>query len=173
VLRSYKDQHPRLGARVFVDPSAQVIGDVELGDDVSIWMGTVLRGDINFIRIGARSNIQENSVVHVDYGDFPVVIEEGVTVGHAAILHGCHVERDCLIGMGAKLLNGARIGKESLVAAGALVLEGMVIPPRSLVMGAPARMRRAITDEEAARLREAAVHYVSFKDEYLREGEDK
>jgi carbonic anhydrase/acetyltransferase-like protein (isoleucine patch superfamily) len=168
MLRSYREKTPKLGERVFVDESAQVIGDVELGDDVGIWMGAVLRGDVNSIRIGARSNIQDNSVVHVDFGDeLAVVVGEDVTVGHAAILHGCRIGSRCLIGMGATVLNGVRLGEECVVAAHALVAEGMEVPPRSLVMGVPARIRRQLTDAEVARLQESADHYVAFKNDYL------
>ncbi len=175
MLRSYRGKKPKLGERVFVDASAQVIGDVELGDDVGIWMGAVLRGDVNSIRIGARSNIQDNSVVHVDFGDeFQVVLGEDVTVGHAAILHGCQIGSRSLIGMGATVLNGVRLGEECVVAAHALVSEGMDVPPRSLVMGVPARIRRQLTDAEVARLKESAEHYVAFKDDYLNnEGEGR
>jgi carbonic anhydrase/acetyltransferase-like protein (isoleucine patch superfamily) len=173
MLRSFKGKHPRLGARVFVDSSAHVIGDVELGDDVSVWMGVVLRGDINSIRVGARSNIQDNAVVHVDFGEFSVEIGEHVTVGHGVTLHGCRIDDRCLIGMGATVLNGARIGEQSVVAAGALVPEGMRIPPRSLVMGVPARIKRSLSVEEAARLQTGAEHYLEFKEAYLREEEGK
>jgi len=175
MLRSYRGKKPVLGERVFVDESAQVIGDVQLGDDVGIWMGAVLRGDVNSIRIGARSNIQDNSVVHVDFGDeLAVVLGEDVTVGHSAILHGCQIGSRCLIGMGATVLNGVRLGEECVVAAHALVVEGMQVPPRSLVMGVPARIRRQLTDADAARLKEAADHYVAFKDDYLsNEGEGR
>jgi len=171
MTRPFKGIGPKLGERVFVDPSAQIIGDVELGDDVSVWMGAVIRGDVNRVRIGPRTNIQDLCVIHVDFGDLRTEVAEEVTVGHAAILHGCTVEARCLIGMGAIILNGARIGSESIVAAGALVPEGMVVRPRSVVMGQPARVRRTLDDEEVERLRLSAAHYVEYKDTYLAEAQ--
>ncbi|MBN2370160.1 MAG: gamma carbonic anhydrase family protein [Vicinamibacteria bacterium] len=170
MLRTYRSKQPRLGARVFIDRSAQVVGDVHLGDDVSVWMGAVLRGDVNSIHVGARSNVQDNAVIHVDFGEHKVEIGQDATIGHGVILHGCRIEDAVLIGMGATVLNGARVGAESIVAAGALVTEGMEIPPRSLVMGVPAAIKRTVSDEETARLRASAEHYVSFKNDYLREG---
>ena len=134
MVRPYKTIQPKLGARAWVDVSAQVIGDVELGDDASVWMSSVVRGDVNRIRIGARTNVQDDCVLHVT-ALHPTTLAEDVTVGHSVTLHGCTVERLCLIGIGAIVLNGAVVGEESIVAAGALVPEGMQVPPRSLVMG--------------------------------------
>jgi carbonic anhydrase/acetyltransferase-like protein (isoleucine patch superfamily) len=148
-----------------VDPSAQVIGAVELGDDASVWMNSVVRGDVNRIQVGARTNVQDNCVLHVT-AQHPTVLAEDVTVGHSVTLHGCTIERLCLVGIGAIVLNGAVVGEESIVAAGALVTEGMQVPPRSLVMGAPARVRREVTEEERAGLRRYAENYVRYKDEY-------
>jgi len=173
VIRSYRGQKPRLGARVFVDASAQVIGDVELGEDASVWMNTVIRGDVNAIRLGARTNVQDSCVLHVTSAD-PTVLGEEVTVGHSATLHGCRIERRCLIGIGAIVLNGAVVGEESIVAAGSLVPEGMAIPPRSLAVGAPAKVRRELTDEERAGLRRYAESYVGYKETYrAEEGEGR
>jgi carbonic anhydrase/acetyltransferase-like protein (isoleucine patch superfamily) len=151
-----------------VDPSAQVIGAVELGEDASVWMNTVIRGDVNRIRVGARTNVQDNCVLHVT-AQHPTVLAEDVTVGHSATLHGCTVERLCLVGIGAIVLNGVVLGEESIVAAGALVPEGMQVPARSLVMGMPAKVRREVTDEERAGLRRYAENYVRYKDEYRAE----
>ncbi len=148
-----------------MDASAQVIGDVELGDDASVWMNTVVRGDVNRIRLGARTNVQDGCVLHVTR-QHPTVLAEDVTVGHSVTLHGCTVERLCLVGIGAVVLTGAVLGEESIVAAGALVPEGMVVPPRSVVMGVPARVRRAVTEEERAGLRGYAERYVRYKDDY-------
>jgi carbonic anhydrase/acetyltransferase-like protein (isoleucine patch superfamily) len=167
VVRPYKSTHPRLGARAWVDASAQVIGDVELGEDASVWMGTVVRGDVNQVRIGARTNVQDACVVHVT-AQHPTRLAEDVTVGHSATLHGCTVERLCLVGIGATVLNGAVVGEESIVAAGALVPEGMHVPPRSLVMGVPAQVRRPVTEEERASLRRYADRYVGLKEDYRR-----
>jgi len=173
VIRSYRGQKPRLGARVFVDASAQVIGDVELGEDASVWMNTVIRGDVNAIRLGARTNVQDSCVLHVTSAD-PTVLGEEVTVGHSATLHGCRIERRGLIGIGAIVLNGAVVGEESIIAAGSLVPEGMAIPPRSLAVGAPAKVRRELTDEERAGLRRYAESYVGYKETYrAEEGEGR
>jgi carbonic anhydrase/acetyltransferase-like protein (isoleucine patch superfamily) len=148
-----------------VDESAQVIGDVELGDDASVWMNAVVRGDVNRIRIGARTNLQDNCVVHVT-AVHPTTVAEDVTVGHSATLHGCAIGRRCLVGIGAIVLNGAVVGEESIVASGTLVPEGMTVPPGSLVMGSPAKVRRAVTEEERAGLRRYAERYVGYKDGY-------
>jgi carbonic anhydrase/acetyltransferase-like protein (isoleucine patch superfamily) len=165
MIRSYKDIRPTLGARAWVDPSAQVIGDVELGEDASVWMNAVVRGDVNGIRIGPRTNVQDGSVLHVTSRHATVLAEE-VTVGHAVSLHGCTIERRCLIGIGAIVLTGAVVGEGSIVAAGALVPEGMVVPPGSVVMGAPARVRREVTTAEREGLALYAERYVGYKDEY-------
>ena len=165
MIRAYKEMRPRLGVRAWVDASAQVIGDVELGDDASVWMNTVVRGDVNRIRVGARTNLQDGCVLHVTR-QHPTVLAEDVTVGHSVTLHGCTVGRLCLVGIGAVVLTGAVVGEESIVAAGALVPEGMVVPPRSVAMGVPARVRRAVTEEERAGLRGYAERYVRYKDEY-------
>jgi carbonic anhydrase/acetyltransferase-like protein (isoleucine patch superfamily) len=167
MIRAYEDRLPQLGARAWVDASAQVIGDVELGDDASVWMNTVVRGDVNRIRIGARTNVQDNCVVHVT-SRHPATLAEEVTVGHSVTLHGCTIGRLCLIGIGAMVLNGAVVGEESIVAAGALVVEGTEVPPRSVVMGVPARVRRAVSEEERAGLRRYAENYVRYKEEYQR-----
>ena len=168
MIRTYKGIKPTLGARAYVDASAQVIGAVELGEDASVWMNTVIRGDVNRIRVGARANVQDNCVLHVT-AQHPTVLAEDVTVGHAVTLHGCTIERLCLIGIGAIVLNGAVVGEESIVAAGALVTEGTQVPPRSLVMGSPAKVKRQVTEEERAGLRRYAENYVRYKDEYRAE----
>lgn len=171
MIRSYKGLRPRLGARAYVDLSAQVIGDVDLGDDASVWMNAVVRGDVNRIRIGARANVQDNSVLHVT-ARHPTVLEEEVTVAHSVTLHGCTVKRRCLVGIGALILNGALVGEESIVAAGSLVPEGMEIPPGSMVMGAPATVRRPVSDEEREGLLRYASSYVGYKETYrLERGE--
>ncbi len=169
MIRSYKGVSPRLGARVFVDESAQVIGDVELGDHASVWMNAVVRGDVHHIRIGAHSNIQDNCVVHVFKEQHPTLVADHVTVGHSVTLHGCRIDSFCLIGMGAIILNDAHVGSECIVAAGSLVPEGMEIPPRSLVMGQPAKFRRQVTDEECQVIRRYAANYHEYKESYLAE----
>lgn len=169
MLRPYKGIRPKLGERVYVDESAQVIGDVELGDHASVWMCAVVRGDVHSIRIGAYTNIQDNCVVHVYKDLYPTFVADHVTVGHSVTLHGCTIGSYCLIGMGATILNGAEIGEECIVAAGTLVPEGMKVPPRSLVMGAPAKVRRALGEEERAALRTYADNYFEYKETYLAE----
>ena len=169
MIRSYKGITPKLGARVYVDESAQVIGDVELGDHASVWMCAVIRGDVHSIRIGAYSNVQDNCVVHVFKEQHPTLVADHVTIGHSATIHGCRIDSYCLIGMGATILNEAHVGEESIVAAGSLVPEGMVIPPRSLVMGVPAKFRRQVTEEERQGLRQSAANYFEYKETYLAE----
>ncbi len=173
MIRAYKGSWPTLGERVYVDVSAQVIGDVALGDHASVWMNAVLRGDVQTIRVGAHTNIQDNCVVHVQAPDYPAVLGEYVTVGHSVTLHGCHIGSGCLIGIGAIVLNGAVIGDESIVAAGSLVTERMQVPPRSLVMGAPARVKRTLDAGEALALRGYARNYYEYKETYLAETEER
>jgi len=169
VIRPFGGKHPRLGKGVFVEDSAQVIGDVELGEDANVWFGAVLRGDVHYIRIGARTNIQDLTVIHVSEKTHPTILDEDITVGHRAILHGCHVMRGCLIGMGAVVMDGAKVGPESLVAAGALVGPGLEIPPRSLARGVPARVVRSLTDAELEHLVYSCQHYVDLKKAYVDE----
>ncbi len=159
-------KNPTIGKEVFVAPGAILIGDVRLGDHSSVWFGTVLRGDNDTITVGPRSNIQDGTVVHVD-PDVPVSIGEGVTIGHRAIIHGCRIEDNVIIGMGAIVLNGAVIGSESIVGAGAVVPEGKVIPPRSLVLGVPGRVVRRLTDRDVERIRRNAAVYVAHARQYL------
>jgi len=154
-----------------VDESAQVIGDVHLGDEASIWCNCTVRGDIYHIRIGDRSNVQDNSVIHVRNGTHPTILEEEVTIGHSVTLHGCYVERGSLIGIGAILLDDVRIGRDSLVAAGSLVSPGTVIPPRSLVMGFPAKVKRELSAEEVKGLEVFWTNYVEYTHEYRSESE--
>ena len=147
--------------------SAQVIGDVTIGAESSVWMNVVIRGDVNQIRIGARSNVQDLTMVHVMRGTHPTVIGDEVTIGHAAVVHGCAIEDRVLIGMGAILLNGVKVGHDSVIAAGSLLTEGTEVPPRSLVMGRPAKVKRALTDEEVAEIKWYADSYVAYRLEYL------
>jgi gamma-carbonic anhydrase len=161
---------PRLDASNFVAETAAVIGDVTLGRDTSIWYGAVLRGDVHFITIGARSNVQDNAIVHVSRGTHPCRIGSGVTIGHSAVVHGCTVEDDCLIGMSAVVLDGAVIGAGSIVGAGAIVTRDTIVPPGSLVLGAPARVVRQLRDSEIESNRANAAHYVRMSAMYR--GED-
>ena len=163
MLRPYRSVYPTVHPSAFVDQSAQVIGDVHLGPESSVWMNVVVRGVVNAIRIGARTNIQDLTLVHVMRDTHPAVIGDDVTVGHGAVVHGCTVEDRCLIGMGAILLNGCRIGAGSIVAAGALVPEGFVVPPGSMVMGVPGKVRRPLTREEDASISWYADNYVRYR----------
>ncbi len=167
IVRRHDGKEPRIGDRVFVAENAALIGDVVLGDDASIWYATTVRGDVNFIRIGARTNVQDNCTIHVSHLDAPTIIAEEVTIGHGAIVHGCTIHRGALIGMGSRVLDGAVVGESALVGAGALVPEGMHVPPRTLVVGVPARVKRPLTDAEIAGLEESWQHYVKYKDRYL------
>ena len=168
-LRPFQQSSPRLGARVFVAENATVIGDVEIGDDASVWFNAVIRGDVGRIRIGARTNIQDNCTLHVTTGTHAVSIGDDVTMGHGVIAHGCTIERGALIGMGSRVLDGAVVGQQALVGAGALVGEGMRVPPRMLVLGVPARVKRELTADEVARLEASWKHYVELKNVYLKD----
>ena len=157
---------PTLGRDVFVADGARVIGDVELGDEASVWFGAVVRGDYMPIRVGARTNIQDNAVLHITAGDAATTLGDDVTIGHAAIIHGCTIESRCLIGMGSIVLDGAVVGEESFVAAGSLVTPGTIIPKRSFVMGRPAKVVRTASDRDIAVVREAAARYVDYAREF-------
>ena len=158
MIRKFKSVSPTVDASAFVDESAQVIGDVEIGEESSVWMCVVVRGDVNRIRIGRRSNVQDGTIVHVMKDTHPTLIADDVTIGHGAVVHGCTIEDRCLIGMGAVILNGAVIGKGSIVAAGAVVRERQVIPPHSLVVGLPAKVVREVPGEWA-KIHAQAVKY--------------
>lgn len=166
MIRSFKSISPRVDPTAYVDVSAQVIGDVTLGAESSVWMNVVIRGDVNHIRIGARTNIQDLTLIHVMRDTFPTVIGDEVTVGHSAVIHGTTIEDRVLIGMGAVLLNGVHVGHDSIIAAGTLLTEGTVIPPRSLVMGRPGKVKRALTDDDVAEIRWYADNYVRYRLEY-------
>jgi len=166
-IYSYGDQTPRIGNRTLVMPGARVIGNVTLGEDCSIFYNAVLRGDINSIVVGDRSNIQDNATVHLAH-DKGVVIGKNVTIGHNAVVHACTIEDGCIIGMGAIVMDGAVIGHNSIVGAGALVTSGKVFPPCSLITGSPARLVRALTEDEVASTEASATNYVKVKDQIQR-----
>jgi len=173
MLHKFKGTLPTLGDNTWIAPSADVIGDVTCGEDCSIWFGCVVRGDVHYIKIGSRTNIQDLSMIHVTHyknGDKttgnPAIIGDDVTIGHRVMLHGCTIESACLIGMSATILDGAVIGKESIVGAGALVTKNKVFPPRSLIVGSPAKVIRELNDEEVAELYASASRYVEFKRDY-------
>lgn len=161
----FDGHEPRIDDEAWLAPTATVIGKVRIEADANVWFGAVMRGDIDEIVLGARSNLQDNAVIHTESGS-PTIIGEDVSIGHGAIVHGCVVEDGCLIGMNSTVLNGAVIGAESLVAAGAVVLEGTIVPPRSLVAGVPAKVRRELSDEEVAGLHGNAARYVPRAKQY-------
>jgi carbonic anhydrase/acetyltransferase-like protein (isoleucine patch superfamily) len=169
MIRPFRGVQPQIHESAFVDESAQVIGDVHIGEESSIWCNAVVRGDMYYIRLGNRTNVQDNSVIHTRTGTHPTILEDEVTVGHSVTLHGCYIERGSLIGIGSIVLDDARVGAQSLVAAGSLISPGTIIPSRSLVMGLPARVRRPLTDEEVAGLELFWKNYVDYTRLYLNE----
>jgi carbonic anhydrase/acetyltransferase-like protein (isoleucine patch superfamily) len=170
LVRSYGGAAPRLHPTALAVEGSTVIGDVEVGEGSSIWFGAVLRGDVNSIRVGARTNLQDLTVVHVTSRTHPTVVGDEVTVGHRVVLHGCTVHDRCLVGIGAIVLDGAVVGPEAMVGAGALVPPGMVVPPRTLVLGAPARVKRDLTEAELAHLAASARRYAEYAARYRVEG---
>ena len=158
----FRRKHPQIHSTAFVEESAQVIGDVVIGAQSSVWFGAVVRGDVYHIRIGERTNIQDGTVVHVTNGTHATILEDEVTVGHNVTLHGCRVGRGCLVGMGSIVMDAVEVGEQSLVAAGALVSPGTIIPPRSLVIGVPAKVKRQLTDEEVAGLSVYWQNYIEY-----------
>ncbi len=166
MLKEYKGIKPDIHPTVFIAEGAQVIGDVSIGPDSSVWFNAVLRGDVHSIRIGARSNVQDGAILHGTLNTYPVFIEDDVTIGHNAVVHGCTIHSNCLIGMGAIVLDDAEIGKNSIIGAGTVVKGGMLVPANSLVVGVPGRIRRNLTVEEIQGLRERAAHYVVYKNAY-------
>ncbi len=169
MIRSYQGHTPTIPATCYVDLSAQVIGDVVLGEHSSVWMNAVVRGDVHSIRIGAHSNVQDCAVLHGMRYKYPVIVGDWVTIGHNATVHGCVVEDVCLIGIGATILNNARIGEGSIIAAGAVIPEGMIVPPRSLVAGVPGKIRRDLTSEDREDILRYASNYLDYVKIYLGE----
>lgn len=162
MIKSFENLAPKIHETAFIAENAVVIGDVEIGAESSIWFGSILRGDVNYIRIGARTNIQDASVIHVSSKTHPTVLEDEITLGHRVTLHGCYVETGCLIGIGAILLDGVRVGRNSLVAAGSLLTPNTQIPPHSLVMGSPAKVKRELGEDEIKNLEKFWRNYVSL-----------
>ena len=167
MIRSFNNTFPKIHETAFVTDDAIVIGDVEIGEDSSVWFGSIVRGDVNYIRIGARTNIQDATVIHVSSRTHPTILEDEITVGHRVTLHGCHVERGCLIGIGSILMDGVRVGAQSLVGAGSLLTPGTQVPPRSLVLGSPARVKRELTEDELTFLDRSWRNYVELKSRYV------
>ncbi len=168
-IRRYNGKLPQIAATAYIDEAAVIIGDVVIGEDSSVWPCAVIRGDVHYIRIGARTNIQDGSVLHVMKDLYPLILGDGVTVGHGVTLHGCVIESRCLIGMGSVILNNVKIGAGSIVAAGTLLPEGMQVPVGSLVMGSPGKIRRATTAEDLDSIDQYAARYVGYKNTYLQE----
>jgi carbonic anhydrase/acetyltransferase-like protein (isoleucine patch superfamily) len=169
LIRSYRGRKPQIASTAYIDAAAVVIGDVTIGEHSSVWPCVVVRGDVNFIRIGARTNVQDGSVLHVMRDEYPLILGDGVTVGHGVVLHGCTIESRCLIGMGSIILNGVRIGAGSIIAAGTLVPEKTEVPPGSLFMGHPGKFRRALTAEDLASIDAYAARYVEYMESYKAE----
>jgi len=168
-IRPYRGKSPQIAASAYIDPAAVVIGDVVIGEDSSIWPMTVVRGDVHFIRMGNRTNIQDGCVLHVMKDEYPLVIGDDVTVGHSVTLHGCTIESRVLVGMGCIVLNGAVIGSNSIIAAGTLITERTVIPPGSLVMGSPSKVKRLLTAIDQHSIEQYAARYVGYKNFYKSE----
>jgi carbonic anhydrase/acetyltransferase-like protein (isoleucine patch superfamily) len=166
IILAFDGKAPRIAPSVFLADGTVVTGDVEIGEESSLWFGTVVRGDVNHVRIGRRTNVQDQSMVHVTGGTHPTVVGDEVTVGHRAVLHGCTVHDRCLVGIGAIVLDGAVVGPDAMVGAGALVPPGMVVPPGTLVLGAPAKVRRDLTPEELAFFRTSADRYAGYAAKY-------
>lgn len=169
MIRSYNGHTPRIAQGCYIDPSAQVIGDVVVSEHASIWMNAVVRGDVHSIHIGARSNVQDCAVLHGMRHLYPVQVGEGVSIGHNATVHGCVVEDNCLIGIGARVLNNARIGEGSIIAAGAVIPEGLLIPSRSLVTGVPGKIRRQVTAADFELIEMYARNYLDYAAQYRKE----
>lgn len=166
MIRDFNGTMPKIHPTAFITDDAIVIGDVEVGEDASVWFGSIVRGDVNYIRIGARTNIQDGCVIHVSQRTHPTILEDEITVGHRVTLHGCHVESGCLIGIGAILMDGVRVGRQSLVGAGTLLTPGTQIPPRSLVIGSPGRVKRELSEDELAFLDRSWQNYTELKKHY-------
>jgi gamma-carbonic anhydrase len=170
IIKSFKDKSPKIHESAFIAENAVIIGDVEIGEGASIWYGCILRGDVNFIRIGAKTNVQDASMIHVSRSEnHATILEDEVTIGHSVNLHGCSIEKGSLIGIGATILDGARIGANSLVAAGSLVTPNTIIPPRSFVIGTPARVKRELSEEEIQDLQKFWTNYVKLSEIYIEE----
>src|SRR5690348_8199444 len=168
-VRPYKGKWPQIAPTAYIDPSSVIIGDVVIGEDASLWPLVVARGDVNYIRIGARTNIQDGSILHVMKDEYPLILHDDITVGHSVTLHGCTINSRCLIGMRATILNGVVIGEGSIIAAGTLLTERTTIPPRSLVMGTPGKVKRTLGEIDQSTIDMYARRYVEYKNIYRKE----
>lgn len=169
MIRTFQGIKPKIAKSAFIEETAVVIGDVVIGEDCSVWFHSVIRGDVNYIRIGDRTNVQDLCVLHVTHDTAPLVIGNDVTIGHNVVLHGCTIKDRVLIGMGAIIMDGAVIGADCVVGAGALVTEGTIVPPKSLILGSPAKVKRPVTDKELAWIKESAQNYIKYAKQYLRD----
>ena len=167
MIRSFQGIKPTIPKSCFIEETAVVLGDVVIGEESSLWFHAVVRGDVHYIRIGSRTNIQDLCMLHVTHDTYPLIIGDDVTVGHHVVLHGCTVKDRVLIGMGAIIMDGAVIGEDSVVGAGALVIEGTVVPPKSLILGSPAKVKRPVTEQELAWIRESAQNYMKYARQYM------
>jgi gamma-carbonic anhydrase len=172
-IRGYRGKFPQIAASAYIDPAAVIIGDVVIGEESSVWPMCVVRGDVHYIRIGNRTNIQDGCVLHVMKDQYPLVLADEVTVGHSVTLHGCTIESRVLVGMGCVILNGAKVGTGSIVAAGTLVTERTEIPPGSLVMGSPGKVKRALSAGELASIGEYAARYAGYREIYKKEAMER
>jgi carbonic anhydrase/acetyltransferase-like protein (isoleucine patch superfamily) len=170
IIRPWSGKAPRIAEGAWIADGAVVVGDVEIGPDASLWFGAIVRGDVNSIRVGARTNVQDYAVLHVTGKTHPTVVGDDVTLGHRVTLHGCTVRDRCLIGIGAVVMDGAVVGEDAMVGAGSLVPPGMVVPPRMLAVGSPARVKRELTQEEVDFFRRSAANYVGYARQYRSEG---
>ncbi|MFM8551057.1 MAG: gamma carbonic anhydrase family protein [Nitrospiraceae bacterium] len=169
MIRSYQGVKPTIAKSAFIEETAVIVGDVVIGEDSSAWFHSVIRGDVHYIRIGCRTNVQDLSMLHVTHDTHPLSIGDDVTIGHHVVLHGCTIKDRVLIGMGAIIMDGAVIGEDCVVGAGALVTEGTIVPPKSLILGSPAKVKRPVTQEELDWIRESAQNYVRYAKTYLAE----
>ena len=172
MIRTFQGIKPTIPQSCFIEETAVVIGDVVMGEECSAWFHAVIRGDVNYIRIGNRTNVQDLCMLHVTHDTHPLIIGDDVTIGHNVVLHGCTIHNRVLVGMGAIIMDGAVIGEDSVVGAGALVTEGTIVPPKSLILGSPAKVKRPVTEQELAWIRESAENYILYSRQYL-SGPDK
>ncbi len=167
MIRTFQGIKPTIPSSCFLEETGIVIGDVVLGEHCSVWFHAVIRGDVNFIRLGNRTNVQDLCMLHVTHDTNPLIIGADVTIGHSVVLHGCTIKDRVLIGMGAIIMDGAVIGEDSVVGAGALITEGTIVPPKSLILGSPAKVKRPVTEKELAWIKESADNYVRYAGQYL------
>lgn len=167
MIRTFQGIKPTIPKSCFIEETAVVIGDVVMGEQCSVWFNAVIRGDVNYIRIGDRTNVQDLCMLHVTHDTHPLIIGNAVTIGHHVVLHGCTIQDRVLVGMGAIIMDGAVIGEDSVVGAGALVVEDTIVPPQSLILGSPAKVKRPVTEKELAWIRESAENYVKYASQYM------